>query len=95
MSTLFADLNRHYMGPALAEEFHLLNDEMNNEFTTACLWGVGDSEPCLHDGRALTITEAILMLGGPAQAASDNFDALSQEDMNAVPAFLFSLRTPH
>jgi hypothetical protein len=92
---LFADLKRHYMGCDLKENFHLANDEFNSEFTTARLWGVADSGPYLHDGRALTITEAILMLGGEAQAARDTFAALSQADMNAVLDFLYSLRTPN
>lgn len=92
---LFADLKRHNMGLDLKENFHLANDEVNTEFTTARLWGVADSGPYLHDGRALTITEAILMLGGEAQAARDSFAALSQADVNAVLTFLYSLRAPN
>jgi len=92
---LFADLKRHDMGFDLAENFHLANDETNTEFTTARLWGVADSGPYLHDGRALTITDAILMLGGEAQTARDSFAALSKTDMDDVLAFLYSLRTPN
>jgi hypothetical protein len=92
--TLFADLKRHDMGEGLAEEFHLAGDEFNAQFTTARLWGVADSAPYLHDGRALTITDAILLLGGEAEAARNSFIALSQDDMNAVLAFLYSLRNP-
>ena len=92
---LFADLKRHDMGDDLKENFHLADKEVNAEFTTARLWGVADSGPYLHDGRALTITEAILMLGGEAQAASDYFAALSQAAQNAVLAFLYSLRAPN
>jgi CxxC motif-containing protein (DUF1111 family) len=92
---LFADLKRHDMGDGLKENFHLANYQVNAEFTTARLWGVADSGPYLHDGRALTITEAILMLGGEAQAARDKFAALSQAEMNAVLAFLYSLRAPN
>ena len=91
---LFADLKRHDMGPALAENFHLADDSVNSRFTTARLWGVADSGPYLHDGRALTITDAILLLGGEAQPSRDNFVALSQADKDAVLAFLYSLRAP-
>ena len=91
---LFADLKRHDMGEGLAEEFHLAGDEFNAQFTTARLWGVADSGPYLHDGRALTITDAIQLLGGEAQEAKDRFAALNQDDINAVLAFLYSLRAP-
>ena len=82
------------MGPALAENFHLADDSGNRRFTTARLWGVADSGPYLHDGRALTITDAILLLGGEAQPSRDSFVALSQADKDAVLAFLYSLRAP-
>ena len=92
---LFADLKRHDMGPGLEENFHLADGVSNADFTTARLWGVADSGPYLHDGRALTITEAILLLGGEAKAARDDFDSLTQADKNAVLAFLSSLRSPN
>jgi hypothetical protein len=92
---MFSDLKRHDMGPGLTEDFDLVSDERNAEFITAKLWGVRDSGPYLHDGRALTITEAILALGGEAQAARDSFAALSQSDKDAVIEFLCSLRTPN
>ena len=58
---LFADLKRHDMGPELAESF---GEERAAQFTTARLWGVADTAPYLHDGRALTPTEAIVLHGG-------------------------------
>ena len=82
------------MGPGLAENFHLADEIDNAQFTTARLWGVRDSGPYLHDGRALTITEAILMLGGEAQGARDNFVALSQAEKDLVLAMLYSLKSP-
>jgi hypothetical protein len=92
---LFADLKRHDMGPDLAESFHDPRSvAFNAQFTTARLWGVADSAPYLHDGRALTITEAILMLGGEAQDARDEFAELSHAKKNAVLAFLYTLRAP-
>jgi hypothetical protein len=89
---VFADLKRHDMGPELEESFE--GDVPRGEFTTARLWGVADTAPYLHDGRALTIKEAILMHGGEAEGSRNNFAALEVEQMQALLSFLNSLRTP-
>lgn len=92
---LFADLKRHYMGPSL-EEF-----DGDGMFTTMRLWGVADTAPYLHDGRALTIRDAIALHG--ADATSEAFNAVngpngfnnrSADDQEAVLAFLDTLRVP-
>lgn len=88
---LFADLKRHDMGPDLAESFGHRLDAM---FTTARLWGVADTAPYMHDGRALTLGEAILMHGGEAQDERDAFTALSETDKASLLNFLLGLRTP-
>jgi di-heme oxidoreductase (putative peroxidase) len=87
----FADLKRHDMGPGLAESFGAPNDA---EFTTARLWGIADTAPYLHDGRALTLSDAILAHGGEAQTARDNFANLQNWEKIRVLALLRSLRTP-
>ena len=93
MVPLFADLKRHDMGPELAESF---GEELAAQFTTARLWGVADTAPYLHDGRALTLTEAITLHGGEAQAARDAFvDTLDAQEKETLLSFLRSLRTPH
>lgn len=89
---LFADLKRHDMGPGLAENTG--DPDFDPMFTTARLWGLADTAPYLHDGRALTITEAILWHGGEAQAARDNFDNLSANHKVALLGYLRTLRTP-
>ena len=91
---MFADLKRHDMGPDLAEDFALADAATNREFTTAKLWGVADSGPWLHDGRAHTLTDAILMHGGEAQVARDAFDVLIDDEKISVLAFLRTLRSP-
>lgn len=91
---LFADLKRHDMGPDLSESFYQATGQANREFTTARLWGVRDTAPYLHDGRATTITEAILMHGGEAQTVRDIFASLPQTDRDNLITFLYSLRTP-
>jgi hypothetical protein len=91
---LFADLKRHDMGIHMAENFALVDPQTNREFTTAKLWGVADSGPWMHDGRAHTLTDAILMHGGEGQAASDAFVVLSSPEKKAILTFLRTLRNP-
>lgn len=93
MVPLFADLKRHKMGPRLAESF-AGGEIANDEFTTARLWGVADTAPYLHDGRATTLREAIEFHGGEAQAARDAFLALPAGSQANLIRFLGKLRTP-
>jgi CxxC motif-containing protein (DUF1111 family) len=58
---------------------------------TRPLWGLAESPPYLHDGRAATIPEAILAHGGEAKEARDAFAALSPESQANVHIFLLSL----
>lgn len=88
---LFSDLKRHDMGPELAEDFGSPLDAL---FITARLWGVADTAPYLHDGRALTLTDAILAHGGEAQAQRDAFAALTSTETIQLLGFLRTLRTP-
>lgn len=88
---LFSDLKRHAMGPDLAED---TGRPLDSFFITARLWGVADTSPYLHDGRAMTLSDAILMHGGEAQEARDRFQALSEPDRNDLLSFLWTLRTP-
>lgn len=88
---LFADLKRHDMGSDLAENF---GSDLDAFFTTARLWGVWDTAPYLHDGRATTLVEAIALHGGEARAARDAFVAFSDEEKARLLAFLATLRTP-
>jgi cytochrome c peroxidase len=88
---LFSDLKRHDMGPGLAES---AGTALDSQFITARLWGVADTAPYLHDGRAHTLEEAILLHGGEAQAARDAFAALGDQAKQELVAFLLTLRTP-
>ena len=91
---LFADLKRHDMGDGLKEDFELA-EISNREFTTARLWGVADTAPYLHDGRAITLFQAIEAHGGEAQASRDAFLDLTVEDRKQLISFLGRLRTPN
>lgn len=66
----------------------------NCEFITAKLWGVFDSAPYLHDGRALILSTAILLHGGDAATAESNFAKLTRAQQNEILAFLATLRNP-
>ena len=91
---LFSDLKRYNMGPAMSEEFEFATEQQNQEYVTARLWGIADTAPYMHDGRALTIPEAIDMHGGDAAYAADNYRALTAAEQAQLLAFLMSLRTP-
>jgi di-heme oxidoreductase (putative peroxidase) len=88
---LYSDLKRHDMGPKLSES---RGDPLDSMFITARLWGIADSAPYLHDGRAHTLEDAILLHGGEAQPARDAFSALSNEPKRQLISFLMTLRTP-
>jgi hypothetical protein len=92
---LFADLKLHDMGDELAETSDQTSAEGNRTFTTARLWGVCDTEPYLHDGRAFTLNEAIEAHGGEAAGIRDTYKyTLSEPEKNLLLQFLCSLRTP-
>ncbi len=50
--------------------------------------------PYLHDGRALTLREAIAMHDGEGLAAADDFVGLTEALKVELLAFLDTLRTP-
>jgi hypothetical protein len=91
---LFSDLKRHDMGDGLEESFQGATPAQNREFITAKLWGVADTAPYLHDGRAQTLGEAIDLHGGEALDARDSFANLDEDDQDAILRFLRTLRTP-
>jgi len=115
---LFGDLKRHDMGSELADaqeqpvvradgsplEVDAVPQTVaTSVFLTPELWGVGNTGPWLHDGRAATLEDAILLhgaddppaVGDPgrseAQEERDAFAALSAEEREAVVTFLRSL----
>ena len=91
---MFSDLKRHDMGDGLAESFAAASEQQNREFITAKLWGVADSAPYLHDGRALTLKEAITSHGGEAAPARDQFLTMDEREQDELIAFLKTLRNP-
>jgi len=64
------------------------------EWRTPPLWGVRDSAPYLHDGRAETLAQAIAMHGGESAQSTHKFFALSDAERFQVISFLKSLVAP-
>jgi CxxC motif-containing protein (DUF1111 family) len=67
---------------------------LRQEWRTPPLWGVRDSAPYLHDGRADTLEQAIALHGGEAARSAQRFFELKPEERMQVLAFLKSLRAP-
>ena len=64
------------------------------EWRTAPLWGVRDSAPYMHDGRAGSLEQAIAFHGGEAQLSANRFFRLSPDERNSLLTFLRSLIAP-
>ncbi|WP_197456016.1 di-heme oxidoredictase family protein [Stieleria neptunia] len=73
---------------------HLESTRFTQEWRTPPLWGVHDSAPYMHDGRAETLLEAITMHDGESKGTRDRFLTLSLEDRQAVIEFLNTLVAP-
>ena len=92
----YTDLLLHDMGPALADDMSFGIPQVSpsspfnsgSEYRTQPLWGVRMHAPFLHDGRAETLDEAILLHEGEATAIRDAYSALSQTDRDDIVEFL-------
>ncbi len=73
---------------------HYEPTKFNQEWRTPPLWGVADSAPYMHDGRAETLLESISMHDGEAAGTRDRFLQLPLADRFAVIAFLETLVAP-
>lgn len=93
----YTDLLLHDMGPGLNDGY-TEGSATTFEWRTPPLWGLGLSPNSqggqyflLHDGRAKSIEEAILMHGGEAQQSKEKFQQLSAQEKNNLVKFLKSL----
>lgn len=71
-----------------------ISPEQRREWRTPPLWGVRDSAPYLHDGRAPTFAEAIAWHGGEAAQSARRFRKLEKDEQKEVLAFLNCLMAP-
>jgi hypothetical protein len=88
---LFSDLKRHDMGRGNVAQ-HVQRGVAVEEYLTPRLWGVADSAPYLHDGRAPSFDYAIAGHDGEGAAARAAFAELSYEEKGALRVYLMSLR---
>lgn len=87
----FTDLLLHDMGPEMGDGLEE-NGVSGQEFRTPPLWGIASTgPPYLHDGRAMTVHDAIIAHGGEARSSALKFRILSQEEQAALLRFVNSL----
>lgn len=91
----YTDLLLHDMGKGLADPAGSGPDRA--EWRTPPLWGIGLNQAVngnafyLHDGRALSIEEAILWHGGEGDRSREKYKALSKAERSRLLGFLNSL----
>jgi CxxC motif-containing protein (DUF1111 family) len=103
---LYSDLLLHRMGqelqgggsyndpPIPVPTFSPGEGPQPGEWRTPPLWGVADSAPYLHDGRAATLDDAIRQHAGQGKRARDRYVQQSAAEKAQLIAFLMTLRAP-
>ena len=93
----YTDLLLHDMGPGL-DDGYTEGTALTAEWRTPPLWGLGLSKNSqgggyflLHDGRAQSIEEAIILHGGEATQSKTSFQQLSSAEKARLIKFLESL----
>lgn len=93
----YTDLLLHDLGNSL-DDGYTEGSAKTFEWRTPPLWGIGLSPNSqggqyflMHDGRAKSIEEAIMMHSGEGLQSKNNFTQLSQSEKNALIKFLKSL----
>jgi CxxC motif-containing protein (DUF1111 family) len=82
---------------AIGENIANISNEVYQEWRTAPLWGIGlqgtatSRTEFLHDGRARSISEAILWHGGEAAPAQQKFTQLTKLERKELISFLQSI----
>jgi CxxC motif-containing protein (DUF1111 family) len=106
---IYSDLLLHDMGSQLSDSgsYTVLEPEIaskdksrqpraanEREWRTPPLWGLRDSAPYLHDGRAETVADAVALHGGEGLGAARAYQRLSEKERKEVELFLQSLAAP-
>ena len=93
----YTDMLLHDMGNDL-DDGYTEGFAKTSEWRTPPLWGLGLSPNSqggqyflMHDGRAKSIEEAIMMHGGEAKLSKDKFNLLDESEKSAIIHFLKSL----
>jgi CxxC motif-containing protein (DUF1111 family) len=87
---IYSDLLLHDMGPALADG---MTDgrATSPAWRTAPLIGLRFVPSYLHDGRAASVTDAVLAHDGEARGAREAFQALAPDDQRSLIEFIEAL----
>jgi CxxC motif-containing protein (DUF1111 family) len=106
---IYSDLLLHDMGHQLSDSgsYTVLEPEIASkdksrqpraanqlEWRTPPLWGLRDSAPYLHDGRAATIADAVALHGGEGLSAAQKYTRLTEKERKEVELFLETLAAP-
>jgi CxxC motif-containing protein (DUF1111 family) len=103
---LYSDLLLHRMGAVLegggsyndppieVPDFEPGSGPQPSEWRTPPLWGVANSAPYMHDGRAASLQDAIGLHGGQGAAAAQRFHRASIDEKMQLVTFLQTLQTP-
>jgi CxxC motif-containing protein (DUF1111 family) len=86
---LYSDLLLHDMG-SLGDGI-VQETATGRDFRTAPLWGIAQSAPYLHDGRAVTIDEAIKAHDGEGKVSKERYLKLNKTQQKLLPDFVLSL----
>ncbi len=93
----YTDLLLHDMGAGL-DDGYTEGFALTSEWKTPALWGLGLSRDSqggnyflMHDGRATSIEEAILLHGGEALQAKNSYEQFSEGEQQQLLKFLESL----
>ncbi len=93
----YTDMLLHDMGPGL-DDGYTEGSATTSEWRTPALWGLGLSPQSqggsyflMHDGRASTIEQAIMLHGGEATQSRENFRLMPAPEKAALIRFLNSL----
>jgi len=106
---IYSDLLLHDMGHHLSDSgsYTVLEPELAStdaprpprpanelEWRTPPLWGLRDSAPYLHDGRAATVADAVAFHGGEGLSAAQAYARLPEKEREQVELFLKTLAAP-
>ncbi len=101
VSGIYSDLIVHEMGSSLSDSGLYYETKRSEdllvtpgEWRTPPLWGVAQSAPYLHDGRAATLDEAIRLHGGEASPTASRYVDLTDWQRGGLEAFLKTLIAP-
>ena len=86
----YSDFAIHHMGVPLADGI-TQGGAGGDQFRTTPLWGIGQRQFFLHDGRTDDLAAAIAAHGGDAARVLQKYDKLSASDQQYILYFLRSL----